>query len=210
MKFSTAIMLGAALVLSGCNASTEGGPGESPPQASGESMRSNDNFPQPWWRIYGNKSASFYRSLEGRQMADNMLTWQNADGGWPLMTTWREPFTGDESRAGPWGRGSALVKSSVNEIRFLARAYAATGDDAYKAAAEAGIVGSRRIETAKPFRKRAVLTERARRPGSRRTCSSCRSFGPRSSRRRAGASARCCATRRRTLCRPCTRWPSTA
>ena len=139
MKFSTAIMLGAALVLSGCNASTEGGPGESPPQASGESMRSNDNFPQPWWRIYGNKSASFYRSLEGRQMADNMLTWQNADGGWPLMTTWREPFTGDESRAGPWGRGSALVKSSVNEIRFLARAYAATGDDAYKAAAEAGI-----------------------------------------------------------------------
>lgn len=102
-----------------------------------EARATNSNRPYPWWRTYGKKSKSFYSTDEARQMADNMLTWQNEDGGWPLMTTWRGPKA--EGQAGPWGSGSALVKSSVNEIRFLSRAYNATQDERYKEAIINGI-----------------------------------------------------------------------
>lgn len=107
--------------------------------AAAEARTSNPNMPSRWWTEHETKSASFYRSEEGREMARNILSWQNEDGGWPLMTTVREPFNGDMDRVGPWGQGSALVKSTVNELRFLARGYNATEDEAYKAAVVEGI-----------------------------------------------------------------------
>lgn len=94
-------------------------------------------MPRPWWREFGKKSQSFYLTDEARSMADNMLTWQNEDGGWPLMLTWKVPKDGAEP--GPWGAGSSLVKSSVNEVRFLVRAYNVTENEAYKRAAENGL-----------------------------------------------------------------------
>ena len=97
------------------------------------------NFPTPWWREISKKPRSWYRSEAGRQMADNILSWQDENGGWPLMNTTREPFTGDTSHAGPWGTHGALVKATVNEVRFLVRAYQATEDERYLKAAEGGV-----------------------------------------------------------------------
>lgn len=77
-----------------------------------------------WWdEEVSKKPYSWYRSEEGQRMADNILSWQDSSTGWPLMNTVREPFTGDLSKAGPWGKKAALVKATVNEMRFLARAF---------------------------------------------------------------------------------------
>ena len=72
-------------------------------------------------------------------MAENILSWQDNGTGWPLMSTVREPFTGDMSKAGPWGKKAALVKASLNEMRFLARGYTATKDERYKTAVLGGL-----------------------------------------------------------------------
>lgn len=134
-------LLAAALLLApGCvGTSKNSTPDPAKLAAAAEARNSNANMPSRWWAQHDSKSPTFYRSDEGREMAGNILSWQNEDGGWPLMTTVREPFDGDLSRVGPWGQGSALVKSTINEVRFLARAYNATGDEAYKTAAVDGI-----------------------------------------------------------------------
>ena len=112
-------------------------PSEGELAKAAESRTSNPLMPRPWWREFSKKSQSFYLTDEAINMAENMITWQNQDGGWPLMVTWKVPKEGAEP--GPWGAGSALVKSTVNEIRFLARAYNATKDERYKQAAIDGL-----------------------------------------------------------------------
>jgi len=93
----------------------------------------NVNYPTRWWADeISSKTDAWYRSDEGLQMAENILSWQDDEGGWPLMNTTNEPFTGDTSRAGPWGMNGALIKATVNEIRFLARAYRATDDERFR------------------------------------------------------------------------------
>lgn len=93
-----------------------------------------------WWETsISKKSQSWYRSDEGRTMAENILSWQYDGGGWPLMNTADTPFSGDSSMTGPWGMKAALIKASTNEIRFLARAYDATKDERYRTAAIGGL-----------------------------------------------------------------------
>lgn len=72
-------------------------------------------------------------------MAENILSWQYQGAGWPLMNTTRELNTGDPSKAGPWGMRAALIKATVNEMRFLARGYRATQDERYKQAVLDGL-----------------------------------------------------------------------
>ena len=57
----------------------------------------------------------------------------------PLMNTTREANTGDPAQAGPWGVRAALIKATVNEMRFLARDYRATQDERYKQAVLGGL-----------------------------------------------------------------------
>ncbi|MCB9281787.1 MAG: pectate lyase [Lewinellaceae bacterium] len=93
-----------------------------------------------WWdEGVSKKPYSWYRSEDGLRMAENILSWQDNGTGWPLMSTVREPFTGDMSKAGPWGKKAALVKATVNEMRFLARGYVATRDERYKTAVLGGL-----------------------------------------------------------------------
>ncbi|HMQ63346.1 MAG TPA: pectate lyase, partial [Flavilitoribacter sp.] len=93
-----------------------------------------------WWDEDASKKPySWYRSEDGLRMAENILSWQDNGTGWPLMSTVREPFTGDMSKAGPWGKKAALVKATVNEMRFLARGYVATQDERYKTAVLGGL-----------------------------------------------------------------------
>ena len=93
-----------------------------------------------WWdEEVSKKPYSWYRSEEGGRMADNILSWQDNGAGWPLMNTVRQPFTGDLSKAGPWGKKAALVKATVNEMRFLARAFTASKDERYRVALLGGL-----------------------------------------------------------------------
>jgi PelA/Pel-15E family pectate lyase len=55
------------------------------------------------------------------------------------MQTINEPWDGDENAVGPWGRDGALIKATVNEIRFLARAHRVTKDDRYLRSAIEGV-----------------------------------------------------------------------
>ncbi len=98
------------------------------------------NFPTPWWsQEISKKSPSWYRSAEGRRMAENILSWQDHGTGWPLMNTTREPFAGDPNRAGPWGMKASVLKATVNEMRFLARAFGATQEERYRTAVLGGL-----------------------------------------------------------------------
>ena len=108
-------------------------------RAAAVARETNPNAPAPWWAEAARQPDSFYRSEEGRRMAENILSWQHDSGGWPLMNTTREANRGDPGQAGPWGTTAALVKASVNEMRFLARGYRATQDPRYRDAVIAGL-----------------------------------------------------------------------
>jgi len=97
------------------------------------------NYPYDWWAELSKQPDSWYATEPGRKTAANILSWQDANGGWPLMATINEPWTGDTSAVGPWGRRGALIKATVNEIRFLARGYRATQDERYLEATLAGL-----------------------------------------------------------------------
>jgi PelA/Pel-15E family pectate lyase len=98
-------------------------------RARSRAMATNPNRPTGWWAdAVSRQPDAWYRSPEGLTMTANILSWQDPTGGWPLMNTTRELNTGDPSQAGPWGTGGALIKATVNEMRFLARAHRATGD----------------------------------------------------------------------------------
>ena len=55
------------------------------------------------------------------------------------MDSTKEPLDGDDSSVGPWGRRAALIKATVNEIRYLARAHRVTKDKRYMRSASDGI-----------------------------------------------------------------------
>lgn len=97
------------------------------------------NYPSDWWTVYGSKSADWYKSKEAITIANNILTWQTPEGGWPLMNTTNEPWTGDEKAIGPWGRNGTFVHGTTNEIRFLSKVYLATKNNAYKLGVVKGV-----------------------------------------------------------------------
>lgn len=55
------------------------------------------------------------------------------------MQTLNDPRTGDATTVGPWARRAVLIKATVDEIRFLARAYRLTKDKRYLKSANEGI-----------------------------------------------------------------------
>jgi len=67
----------------------------------------------------------WYRSAEARQIADNILSWQSPQGSWPKnVNTRRNPYSGDPNKI----EGTFDNGATTGELRFLARAFNATGD----------------------------------------------------------------------------------
>lgn len=98
------------------------------------------NRPVSWWPQVSQKPDSWFAGAEGRTMAANILSWQDpVSGGWPLMNTTGELKSDDPAAIGPWGERGALIKATVNEIRFLARAYRVTGEAAYLESLDRGV-----------------------------------------------------------------------
>lgn len=73
---------------------------------------------------------AWFASAEAQSIADNLLSWQAAAGSWPKNTDTMQPFAGDRARL----RGTFDNRATVDEVRFLARAYQATRDARYKEA----------------------------------------------------------------------------
>jgi PelA/Pel-15E family pectate lyase len=108
--------------------------------AANAARKANPNRPIAWWPAMATRADSWFAGPEAHTIADNILSWQDPKaGGWPLMNTTREPNRGDPAQAGPWGTRAALIKATVNEMRFLARANAAKPDPRYVAAIERGL-----------------------------------------------------------------------
>jgi hypothetical protein len=77
------------------------------------------------WRNYRDKPDEWYRSEEGRRIAENVLSWQSPQGGWPKNTsTMTNAFSGSSNEL----RGTFDNGATVDELRFLARAFRATGN----------------------------------------------------------------------------------
>lgn len=93
-----------------------------------------------WWDLdISKKPYSWYNTEEGLRMAENLLSWQDKGTGWPLMNTVRRPNLGEETKGGPFGKKAAIYNATYNEIRFLTRAYHATGDERYLKALRGGL-----------------------------------------------------------------------
>jgi pectate lyase len=87
-------------------------------------------------RDYLKKSEDWFRSAEGRQRLDNLLSHQDKDGCWPKnIDTTAELYRGNQEEL----EGTFDNSATVHELRLLARAYRATDDNKYKVALHRGI-----------------------------------------------------------------------
>jgi PelA/Pel-15E family pectate lyase len=88
-----------------------------------------------------------YKCYEPEQIvhiAENVLAWQNADGGWPKNVDWLRAFSEKELAGLPNGKRRGHRSSLDNrctwaQIDYLARVHQQTGLDRYAAAANRGL-----------------------------------------------------------------------
>ncbi|RKU24607.1 pectate lyase [Candidatus Poribacteria bacterium] len=85
---------------------------------------------------YAKQSDEWFRSKEGMHIADNVLTWQTPSGSWPKnKDTASKPFDGDSKDL----HGTFDNSATINELRFLARAFRLTNVTRYHQAFLKGI-----------------------------------------------------------------------
>ena len=84
------------------------------------------------WDAANEQPAAFYATSEARALADNVLYYQNADGGWPKNTDMA-------SRAQAKAGSTIDNRATTTQIEFLGRVYAANGCPQYRDAALAGV-----------------------------------------------------------------------
>jgi PelA/Pel-15E family pectate lyase len=83
------------------------------------------------WGDYSEKPDDWYHSDEARRIADNILSWQSPLGSWPKnVNTKRKPYSGEPNEL----EGTFDNGATTGELRFLARAFCATGDKRYERA----------------------------------------------------------------------------
>ncbi len=81
------------------------------------------------WQRYASRDAAWYRGDEAARLAANLLSHQSERGDWPKnFDTSAQPYEGDRRlKAGTFDNGA-----TVGEVRFLARAFNATGRTEYR------------------------------------------------------------------------------
>lgn len=83
------------------------------------------------WAGYAKRPIEWYRGPEARGIVENVLSHQSDLGSWPKnLDTSAKAFDGDRSKL----KGTFDNGATSGEVRFLARAYRATGDERCKAA----------------------------------------------------------------------------
>jgi len=80
---------------------------------------------------YTKQSDGWFRSEEGRRIADNVLTWQSPHGSWPKNgDTASKPYEGKKDKL----KGTFDNGATTGELRFLARAFRTTRESRYEQA----------------------------------------------------------------------------
>ena len=111
------------------------------------------------WKAFAARPDSWYRGDEAARLAENVLSHQSERGDWPKnVDTSAAPYRGDRSRL----RGTFDNGATVGEMRFLARAFVATGRARYR---DAFIRARPRAGRAVPERRMAAIVPA--RPGVR-------------------------------------------
>lgn len=81
------------------------------------------------WRTFATKPDDWYRSDEAARLVGNVLSHQSARGDWPKnIDTSAKPYDGDRAKL----QGTFDNGATVGELRFLARAHAATDKSLYR------------------------------------------------------------------------------
>ncbi len=115
-------------------------PGPQAVAAANAARAANRNRPSAWWPALQARPDAWWSGPEAQRIAANVLSWQDqVSGGWPLMNTTAEPNIGDPTAVGPWGTRAALIKATVNEMRFLARLNQTAPDPRYLSAVDRGL-----------------------------------------------------------------------
>src|SRR5829696_7781625 len=85
------------------------------------------------------KPADWFKSAEGKKLADNIVSWQNPEGGWWKQYEPKQPRPPELARGAAGGGDDDWQSVSTfdngatyTEMRLLARAYAVTKDEKYK------------------------------------------------------------------------------
>jgi pectate lyase len=77
------------------------------------------------------KPDAWYASEDGRKTTANILSWQSPQGAWPKNNdTSEKPYSGSREKI----EGTFDNKATTDELRYLAKAYRATRDEACKSA----------------------------------------------------------------------------
>jgi PelA/Pel-15E family pectate lyase len=95
------------------------------------------------WKDCLNQPAAWYGSVEAIRIADNLLVYQRRNGGWPKNIDMAKAL-GPAERAGvvdEKDQADSTIdnQATYTQIRFLARVFAATHVDRFKAAALSGL-----------------------------------------------------------------------
>ena len=78
---------------------------------------------------YLNKPLDWYRGDDAKRIADAILSYQAADGGWPKnIDTAAKPYDGDRDKL----HSTFDNKATTDELRYVARMYDATKESRYK------------------------------------------------------------------------------
>lgn len=85
---------------------------------------------KPWSAVAGGMPTEWYATARASAIADTLLCYQTASGGWPKNVKWHREINHDEMRnIRETGIGATIDNGATTvEMRYLARVYAGTGE----------------------------------------------------------------------------------
>lgn len=95
-----------------------------------------------WRMTHDEGSHARYAPEQYREIADNMIAYQNADGGWPKNIDWQAIVDPDSllSTLNERKRSSTLDNRNIySQVEYLSEVYTLTGEKRYRRSAERGI-----------------------------------------------------------------------
>src|SRR5687767_13389270 len=88
------------------------------------------------WYQAQRQRADWFKTDEGRQVVENVLLYQFPSGGWPKNTDMARPLSDAAKKRLAERRDEATIDNggTYTQLRFLARAHSATGDERIRTA----------------------------------------------------------------------------
>ena len=111
-------------------------------QQSGPSTRLFEDSINHWYLLHNRSDFEHYSSSEYIAVADNLLKYQNEDGGWPKNIDWTAKMEPEEVlKAMPkrHRRSTFDNRNVYPQVEYLSTVYALSGDERYKESARRGI-----------------------------------------------------------------------